>query len=243
MMRNAGVTAFDFFGLLLPGTLLVVAALVFLAPLIGPLPATLPAFDYADWIAIALICYVAGHLAQLFARLAERLTALMFPWGEVFRLSVDKPGDPRTASALHVIRDRLQARSGLDLAQLPDVVLSNLTDEFLEQYGNASTLASYRSREVYYRGVSAATVLLAAALIECAALGAPIVAGSELYPMSLAYVGFALISLFVAYATGDAFRRQRRRRMRHSLLGYLVLESGGRLGALPDGSRAAVSGD
>jgi hypothetical protein len=236
--RSIGVTAFDLFGILLPGALLVLAGRIILTPSIGPLPITLDHVGIPSWLAIGLVCYIAGHLVQLLARITDRLTSLIWPWGEIFRMSVGTAGQPETASALALIRQRLAERTGLSLESLSDVVLSNLTDEFLEQYGNAATLANYRSREVYYRGISAAMVLLAIAFATLSWRGVPAIAAPATLPVSIVNGALGVLGLLVAIAAGNAHRRQRRRRMRHSLLGYLVLETGGRLGDLPPAYRS-----
>jgi hypothetical protein len=228
-IRSVGVTAFDLFGILLPGTLLMIAIRVALVPVHGSIAISIADIGYAGWIGIGFACYIAGHLAQLIGRNVSRLNALIYPWGEVFRLSVERPGQPETTHALERIRDHLQRRTGLDLGSLSDVVLSNLTDEFLEQYGKASTLAAYRSHEVYYRGLSGAMLMLGGAFALCAFMNVTTFADLPLVANGYGNAALAAACIVVALSASDAYRRQRRRRMRHSLLGYLILETGGRL--------------
>jgi hypothetical protein len=144
-IRSAGVTAFDLFGILLPGVLLLVAVRIGLVPFNGPITSSFEQFGYATWIALLVLSYICGHLAQLIGRAVSRLLTLVFPWGEVFRLSVDQPDQKETAHALHTVRSYLHYRTGIDVRNLSDVVLSNLTDEFVEQYGDASELPLARS--------------------------------------------------------------------------------------------------
>jgi hypothetical protein len=227
-IRSAGVTAFDLFGILLPGVLLLVAVRIGLVPFNGPITSSFEQFGYATWIALLVLSYICGHLAQLIGRAVSRLLTLVFPWGEVFRLSVNQPDQRETALALYTVRSYLHYRTGIDVRNLSDVVLSNLTDEFVEQYGNAATLANFRSREVYYRGLAGGMLVLGTAFAICAVWGeTPF---TSLPPMSpqFANVVLSLVCLIMA-AAGDAYRRQRRRRMRHSLISYLALETGGRL--------------
>ena len=178
---------------------------------------------------IGFACYLFGHLAQLCGRFIDRIVSFFFPWGDVFRLSIGRPGQQETSTALEIVRQSLERRTDLDLSQLTDVVLSNLTDEFIEQYGDSATLASFRSREVYYRGVMAAMLALAIAFAICALGGVSVVADPSINQIPLAYGGLSALTFVMSLAAGDAYRRQRRRRMRHSLIGYLVLETGGRL--------------
>jgi hypothetical protein len=228
-LRNVGVTAFDLFGILLPGVLLLAAMRIGLVPLNGPVGSGLEQYGYATWIALLVISYICGHLAQLIGRLVSRLHAFAFPWGEVFRLSVDQPDRKETAHALQVVRNYLHYRTGIDVRDLSDVVLSNLTDEFIEQYGNAATLANFRSREVYYRGLAGAMLMLGAAFAACAVAAEVPFAGLPHAAPLLSNIALSVLCLVMAAAAGDAYRRQRRRRMRHSLIGYLTLETGGRL--------------
>ena len=229
-IRSVGVTAFDIFGILLPGAILVIALRIMLIPTLGPIGASISPMGYAGLIGVGLASYLAGHLVQLIGRFLERLVSIFLPWGEVFRLSVDQAGQQETALALRRIRESLAQRTGLAVEGLSDVVLSNLSDEYLEQFGNASTLANYRSREVYYRGISAAMLVLAVALGICSALNVDVIAHPLLTKVPYFSTVTSALSLVIAVSAGDAYRRQRRRRMRHSLIGYLVLETGGRLG-------------
>jgi len=228
-VRGLSLTAFDLFGILLPGALLVLALRVLLVPAFGPITVDLGSISVAAWIGMGFVCYLFGHLAQVCGRFVDRVASFFFPWGDLFRLSIGRPGQQEASTALEVIRQSLERRTGLDLGQLSDVVLSNVTDEFIEQYGDSATLASFRSREVYYRGVLAAMLALAVAFAVCALGGTSVVADPAIDHMRLAYGGLSGLSIVMSFAAGDAYRRQRRRRMRHSLIGYLVLESGGRL--------------
>lgn len=228
-IRSAGVTAFDVFGILLPGVLLVAALRILMVPLHGPIPLTFDGLGIATWVSLGFVCYIAGHFAQLVGRVISRISTLLIPWGEVFRLSVDRAGQAETADALQTIRDRLQHRTGLRLTGLSDVVLSNLTDEYLEQFGKSSTLASFRSREVYYRGLSSAMLVLGIAFGVCAGQRAVVFEAASLDQMTYANWLLSAACIAISMAAADAYRRQRRRRMRHSLLGYLILETGGRL--------------
>jgi hypothetical protein len=228
-LRSAGVTAFDVFGILLPGVLLVAALRILIVPLHGPISLAVDGLGLATWVSLGFVCYIAGHFAQLVGRVISRVSTLFIPWGEVFRLSVDRARQPETAHALQTIRDRLQHRTGLHLSGLSDVVLSNLTDEFLEQYGKSSTLANFRSREVYYRGLSSAMLVLGMAFAVSAVQHVVVFEGASMDQITYANWLLSAACIATSVAAADAYRRQRRRRMRHSLLGYLILETGGRL--------------
>ncbi len=225
--RQIGATAFDFFGILVPGSILLAAVLMALAMLSGR-PLDTDAGDVSG-MGVALFMfasYLAGHIAQFAGRYVDRLASVFWPWGRVFRMSVDSADDRMTEDLLDQTRQRLEARLGVALGKASDTEISNLTDEFMDLYGSGDLIHGFRSREVYFRGVLTALTGMALVLFVRSLVPGPIAQIDAGMP-GLVFAVLGAICLMGAWSAGNAYRRLRRRRMRHSIVGYLALETGG----------------
>lgn len=67
-IRSAGVTAFDLFGILLPGVLLLVAVRIGLVPFNGPITSSFEQFGYATWIALLVLSILRASCAVDWSR-------------------------------------------------------------------------------------------------------------------------------------------------------------------------------
>lgn len=236
-IRGAAITTYDILGILIPGSLMLIGLYIFTVPYYGAISINISTANYSAWAAIAAGSYLLGVLAQLIGRLLNKFLDLFLGQKQGFSISINSKNVATTNEVLRRLRKQLHDRLELNTENVNANVLSNFTDEYVIQFGNPGKLEEYLSREMYYRGVMTSMLFIALACAFCALKDSPIVSVPVLTTEPIYIAGtLGILSIAVALSCYDAFRRLRRRRIRHSILSYLVLESADKISNLSIGT-------
>ena len=145
MFKDIQVTFYDFFGYLLPGAVILLAAVLIFWTLFWPgaslsLPSTLPVLAI---ISLLFAAYLAGHLGQALGNLLEKASP--------GRSDLDKKL-PLSRELGKEVVDALASRFGEHTKTLGPKELFHLCDQALVHGGSLGEREIFTYREGFYRG-------------------------------------------------------------------------------------------
>jgi len=148
-MKDIEVTLYDIFGYVFPGAVFTAALYLLYWTIFPTSQLDLAGISGTGWTFLLMVAYVAGHLVQALTNLAFKAQDGTFP-AEV------------VSAAQKKARDLIKPSGTGDLA--PKTIFE-ICDHYVMQEGETATRDVYVYRKGFYRGMSAALLLLALALV------------------------------------------------------------------------------
>jgi hypothetical protein len=219
MIQSLRLTLYDFFGYLLPGSIIALAVSIFMWAVYFP-GKTFPVSPLSNqtWIVFAVFSYFAGHLIQA---LGNWLGKGIKPEESLFAKEA-KPNDQALATA---VRSTISSW-GIETDKLDPKWLLQLCDETVAQTGVIADREIFVYREGFYRGTCGALLLLAVAMLVRLLKGSALLSfGDDVLciPISM-WLLFMLLSLVGSVMAFMRFKRFAQHRVNSAVAGFLVLQ-------------------
>jgi hypothetical protein len=179
------------------------------------------------WTILIVLAYACGHLAQalgnlIFSRLEDSEELLLG--------SKSKKRLPSTI--ISAAERKISDLANIDASTLDPALLYAICDEAIAWHGDPGDRDVYIYRQGFYRGMSVALAVLAAAILlrsGLAATGEPVRVSGVAEPLSwplLIVLSIGLVGSSALYCS--RFKRFGRYRVRHAVLGVVVMQVGTR---------------
>jgi hypothetical protein len=224
MLGDLRISLYELFGHLVPGTVMLAAAVIAVWALFYPNDAlAINQLITAPWYVALILVYLAGILTQTVATQVEH-------WLDnrsLFNLS-ERTLDPELRSLVEKARDQLRTDAEIDFHKAHLDWLFRVCDEALAQSERAPDRETYRYREGLCRGLAMSFLVLAAAVAARAAIvGAALqMMNGTIYPVSrgllLAITAVALLTSALCFIR---FLDIRSKRFARAIVGFVMLRN------------------
>lgn len=223
MLKDIQVTLYDIFGYLLPGFIFLAGiATLFWAIFIPSTPISLSKPDAEGWVIVAIVAYIAGHMAQAIGN----FIAKSMPSAESLALTKGEAGsfpEPVIRSAT----SKASLLLDIDPKEMDPKLLHQVCDETVAQFGSTSDRDVYIYREGFYRGLAVSFLMLFLCLaIRALIPGASLIVSEKVQPIGMSMLLFFDIVLFIAaWLSFTRYKRFGSYRVKEAVIGFLLLRA------------------
>jgi hypothetical protein len=223
MFQGFALTLYEIFGYMLPGSVCFAALSVCLWTFLSPTSSiSLPEVQTIEWIIIALISYVFGHILQglcnLFMKIPQSAEDEILMPG----LARSLPND-----FICTIRKIVGESLSVQAETIAPRLLYEICDEAMTQSGKNKDRDVYIYREGFYRGLCLAFIFLAVScFIRTLVPGTSIILAKSLHtvpiPAQIVCIALCVGGSFISYFR---FKRFAYLRVKKAVIGFLLLSS------------------